>query len=290
MTDTASSFTIIVVFALSIALGRVLKIRIPRAVFQAMVLVLVWSISVWSAASGIEALKASLAHTLAFLALIILSVLVVGAVFVEEGKKSSSPVHVHLNSPIILAVPLGWLTGIYASWLRDLLSRIIWPLVLAVIFATGLTMQLSITSRAVRSGGRIVLKALSATITSAFLAGLAASFVLRVPLNYSLSIVFGLGWYSFAGPFVAQHFGPVGGLTAFLVNVMREQATLILTPVLARFKVSTVSLGGATTMDNTLPIYIYTYGEEATVPSIIHGFILTLLVPVLETLAIMIPA
>ncbi|MGC9108087.1 MAG: LysO family transporter, partial [Infirmifilum sp.] len=87
---------------------------------------------------------------------------------------------------------------------------------------------------------------------------------------------------SFAGPFIAQAYGPLWGFTAFLVNVLREQATFILVPLLRKPFLSMVSLGGATTMDNTLPVYGYVYGEEASVVSIIHGFVLTLLIPFLQ--------
>jgi len=42
-------------------------------------------------------------------------------------------------------------------------------------------------------------------------------------------------------------------------------------------------------MDNTLSVFIYTYGEEAAVPSIMHGFVLTFIVPLLESIVVMLP-
>jgi uncharacterized membrane protein YbjE (DUF340 family) len=283
------SLEVIIVFLFSLLIGRVFSIKLPGFVFQGIVLVLVWSISAWAAASGIEALKVSLYHTVIFLVLIILFVFGIGSFYTERSRRISAHVEARPNYPIIIAIASGWLTGIYANWLQAYLSQVIWPLVLAVIFVTGLAMHSTINLEAIRNGGEVFLKALSVTLVSAFLAGIVASIFLRVPLRYSLSILFGLGWYSFAGPFVAQFFGPSAGLTAFLVNILREQATFILTPLLSRFKVATISLGGATTMDNTLSVFIYTYGEEAAVPSIMHGFVLTFIVPLLDSIVVMLP-
>ncbi len=117
----------------------------------------------------------------------------------------------------------------------------------------------------------------------------AAVVALVVPFGASavFASVLGFGWYSLAAPLVANRLGAALGLFAFLVNFLREAATILLAPRLgARLRgEGLAALGGATSMDTTL-YFVVTYGDaEAGSLALASGLVLTaaasLLVPLL---------
>ena len=90
----------------------------------------------------------------------------------------------------------------------------------------------------------------------------------------------GFGWYSLSGILLTESFGPVIGSAAFNdgAGVNRHHAD----PGLVRRSRSTaLGLSGATSMDFTLPVLQRSGGLEMVPAAIVHGFILSLLVPVL---------
>ena len=76
------------------------------------------------------------------------------------------------------------------------------------------------------------------------------------------------------------------GTIALLANIMREIITLLGAPILRKWfgPLAPISVGGATTMDTTLPIIMQVSGKQFTVISIAHGFITDFTVPFLVTL------
>ena len=76
------------------------------------------------------------------------------------------------------------------------------------------------------------------------------------------------------------------GSIALLSNIMREIIALLCAPLLVKFfgKLAPISVGGATTMDTTLPIITRCSGQEFVIVSIFHGFIVDFSVPFLVTL------
>jgi uncharacterized membrane protein YbjE (DUF340 family) len=92
----------------------------------------------------------------------------------------------------------------------------------------------------------------------------------------------GMGWYSLVGPLLSVKFGPAIGTLAFLTNFLREQLTYLLVPsiVVAGFRnVTLVSIGGATSMDDTLPIYRLYMGETGGFIAFVNGFVITMILP-----------
>ncbi|MEO2152648.1 MAG: lysine exporter LysO family protein, partial [Thermococcus sp.] len=95
----------------------------------------------------------------------------------------------------------------------------------------------------------------------------------------------GCGWYSLTGPLIAQY-SAVYGAVGFLGNLMREILTIMFYPIAIR-KINpekAVVMGGATTMDTTLPIITKFGGREVALVAFVHGFILTAVVPFLVPL------
>ena len=92
----------------------------------------------------------------------------------------------------------------------------------------------------------------------------------------------GFGWYSLSGILLTESFGPVIGSAAFFNDLARELIAIMLIPGLVRRSRSTaLGLCGATSMDFTLPVLQRSGGLEMVPAAIVHGFIVSLLVPVL---------
>ena len=104
-------------------------------------------------------------------------------------------------------------------------------------------------------------------------------------LTDCLAVGSGFGYYSLSSIFITQYRGPELGTVALLANILREIITLLGAPLLVRYfgKLAPISVGGATTMDTTLPIITQTSGNDFIIVSIFHGFIVDFSVPFLVT-------
>lgn len=114
----------------------------------------------------------------------------------------------------------------------------------------------------------------------------AASLVLgHRQLTDCLAIGSGFGYYSLSSIFITEYRGPELGTIALLANICREILTLLCAPLLARYfgKLAPISVGGATSMDTTLPIITRASGEQFIIVSIFHGFSVDFSVPFLVT-------
>ena len=100
-----------------------------------------------------------------------------------------------------------------------------------------------------------------------------------------LAIGSGFGYYSLSSIFITEYKGAELGTIALLANIMREILTLLCAPLFAKYfgKLAPISMGGATTMDTTLPIITRTAGQDFIIVSIFHGFCVDFSVPFLVT-------
>ncbi|USG99091.1 lysine exporter LysO family protein [Thermococcus argininiproducens] len=137
--------------------------------------------------------------------------------------------------------------------------------------------------------GRMALLLPMATVIGSLLGGFLASLLLGIPLKWALGISAGFGWYSLTGPLLAAY-SPIYGVIGFLANLTREILTIIFYPVVIRKIPREVGIvmGGATTMDTTLPIMAKFGGTEITLLAFVHGFILTAIAPFLIPLILQI--
>ena len=119
------------------------------------------------------------------------------------------------------------------------------------------------------------------------LAGCAAVSILlgHRQLTDCLAIGSGFGYYSLSSIFITQYRGAELGTIALLANISREILTLLCAPLLAKYfgRLAPISVGGATTMDTTLPIITRYTGESFIIVSIFHGFWVDFSVPFLVT-------
>ena len=119
------------------------------------------------------------------------------------------------------------------------------------------------------------------------LAGTAAA-ALLLPHRHlfdCMAIGSGFGYYSLSSIFITEYRGAELGTIALLANIMREILTLLCAPLFARWfgKLAPITMGGATTMDTTLPIITRASGQDFVVVSIFHGFCVGFSVPFLVT-------
>ncbi|HDH0829767.1 lysine exporter LysO family protein [Klebsiella oxytoca] len=119
-------------------------------------------------------------------------------------------------------------------------------------------------------------------VVSSLLGGIINAFILDLPLKTGLAMASGFGWYSLSGILLTESYGPVIGSAAFFNDLARELLAIMLIPGLVRRSRSTaLGLCGATSMDFTLPVLQRSGGVEIVPAAIVHGFILSLLVPIL---------
>ena len=120
---------------------------------------------------------------------------------------------------------------------------------------------------------------------SSLVGGVINAFILDLPLKTGLAMASGFGWYSLSGILMTESFGPVIGSAVFFNDLSRELLAIMLIPGLVRRSRSTaLGLCGATSMDFTLPVLQRSGGVEIVPAAIVHGFVLSLLVPVLIAL------
>ncbi|CAI0725547.1 lysine exporter LysO family protein [Serratia fonticola] len=120
---------------------------------------------------------------------------------------------------------------------------------------------------------------------SSLAGGAVAALLLGLPLKAGLAMASGFGWYSLSGILITDAYGPVMGSAAFFNDLARELVAIMLLPTLVRrSRSSALGLCGATSMDFTLPVLQRSGGIEMVPPAIVHGFLLSLLAPVLIAL------
>ncbi|KEY57754.1 lysine exporter LysO family protein [Serratia sp. DD3] len=122
-------------------------------------------------------------------------------------------------------------------------------------------------------------------VVSSLAGGALAAQLLGLSLKTGLAMASGFGWYSLSGILISDAYGPVMGSAAFFNDLARELVAIMLIPTLARRSGSTaLGLCGATSMDFTLPVLQRSAGLDMVPPAIVHGFLLSLLAPILIAL------
>lgn len=119
------------------------------------------------------------------------------------------------------------------------------------------------------------------TTIGTFLASALVAIVFREPLTHCLAVGSGFAYYSLSSILISQQLGSELGTVALICNVLREILTLLLVPVAARFlpPPAVIAMGGATTMDTTLPLMVKTLGPQWAFVSVTHAVVLDFSVP-----------
>lgn len=131
---------------------------------------------------------------------------------------------------------------------------------------------------------RIVLVPLGTILGTLAGSALVSAFIQRSTTD-CLAVGAGFGYYSLSSIFITQYKGAELGTIALVSNILRELIALVGASFLARYfgKLAPISVGGATTMDTTLPVITRYSGKEFVVVSVFHGFVVDFSVPFLVT-------
>ncbi|HWU36288.1 MAG TPA: lysine exporter LysO family protein [Candidatus Acidoferrum sp.] len=193
------------------------------------------------------------------------------------------------NSLIILAcLVAGILLGVLAVVPRAVLEMGLTVYALnALLFLVGIEIGANtrVWQVARRQKTKIFLVPLSAVLGTFLGVALCSLCVPGVGFRQSLAVGSGFGYYTLASVLIAEIGGKTLGVLALLSNIMREMATLLTAPLLARYfgRLAPIVSGGATSMDTTLPIITRSVGTDFAVISVVNGVVLTLLAPLLIT-------
>jgi uncharacterized membrane protein YbjE (DUF340 family) len=179
-------------------------------------------------------------------------------------------------------VVLGFLAGLTQLPLLRHASTASEYALLFLLFLVGVQLRGSgMTLRQILLNRRGMLVSL-VVLLSALLGGAIAAALLGLPLKTGLALASGFGWYSLSGILMTEAFGPVIGSAAFFNDLLRELIAIMLVPALiARHRSSALGLCGATAMDFTLPVLQRAGGNEIVPAAIVHGFVMSLLAPLL---------
>lgn len=182
-------------------------------------------------------------------------------------------------------VGAGFLLGLSGlDWLRHATAASEYTLIF-LLFLIGIQLRSSgMSVRQILLNRRGTLIALVVVATS-LLAGVVNAFLLNLPLKTGLAMASGYGWYSLSGILMTEAYGPVIGSATFFNDLARELLAIMLIPTLAsRSRCTALGLCGATSMDFTLPVLQRSGGVDMVPAAIVHGFLLSLLVPLLMAL------
>lgn len=183
---------------------------------------------------------------------------------------------------------LGIVCGLY-NWLPDVVMQfdISFYVLCALMFFVG--MSVGSNTSALKSfkklNPRLALLPLMTIVGTLAGCSIVALLLPHRSLADCLAVGSGFGYYSLSSIFITRYCGPELGMVALLANIVREVFTLLGAPLLVRYfgPLSPISVGGATTMDTTLPIITRCSGNDFVILSIFHGFIVDFSVPFLVT-------
>jgi uncharacterized membrane protein YbjE (DUF340 family) len=194
----------------------------------------------------------------------------------------------HLKEPlrlllcVVAGAALALLTPLF-SWFNDSITN---TTLYVLLFMVGVQMIQSNTDMISVFKNPISILLPIGTVAGSLGASCLIPLVSEVSLFESLSIASGFGWYSLSGVLIAELGDPILGSVAFLSNLFRESIAFLMIPLLASYgkKHAAISVGGATSMDVTLPIIEKSCGAAFVPLSLAHGILLTLIVPFLVPL------
>ncbi|WP_392562684.1 lysine exporter LysO family protein [Orbus sturtevantii] len=183
---------------------------------------------------------------------------------------------------ICLALILGFICGLIPSSIwqyNDLSSKVILVILLVLVGIQLRSNNITLKQILINKVGMITTLTV---IFSALLGGIAVSYLLSLPMHTTMAMSSGFGWYSLSGILMTEAQGPIIGSITFLNDIMRELCAIILIPsLIRRFKLTSLGICGATSMDFTLPMLQKGGGIMIVPPAIVQGFLLTLIMPIL---------
>jgi uncharacterized membrane protein YbjE (DUF340 family) len=189
----------------------------------------------------------------------------------------------YIVSALTLGIAAGYLNSNWGSidaglWISDYTFNVA---LIMLLFVMGLVFGLDkeSVSKMRRMGLKILVVPLAVALGSVA-GGAVSGLVLGLDAVKTMTVTAGYGWYTLAGPLVGQFFGTQWGALGFVVNFLRELFTIVTISVTARIdKYAPIALGGATTMDTTLPVIVRYCGSDSLIAAFSSGFTLSIVAP-----------
>jgi len=201
----------------------------------------------------------------------------------EKAKVQENGVDLAEPLRLFLFVVAGFLCGYFLplfDWFKDQYTTY---LLYALLFLIGVQMVRNEVNlkRAMLHPATFLVPLL--TMIGSLAGGLVLAGVFELEPGKALSLAAGFGWYSLSGVLITELGDPVLGAAGFLINVVREMIALLAIPFLARLNMPLIAIGvgGATSMDVTLPLIERSCGTRYVPLSIVNGALLSMLVPLL---------
>ncbi|MGC9174998.1 MAG: lysine exporter LysO family protein [Thermoprotei archaeon] len=178
-----------------------------------------------------------------------------------------------------ISAALGWMVGTFV--LLPSPTEVISGLLTLLVLVIGLDMGPSVGLDSFKRDLTHSWIPFSALV-GAVAGGLISSALFSLNVKFSVAASVGLGWYSLDGPLLSSYFGPNYGMVGFMVNFLREQMTFFVVPLLCDQKPGALlTLGGSTTMDDTLSLYASTLGDDYKEIALFNGLVLSMIIPFL---------
>ena len=200
-----------------------------------------------------------------------------------KGSGRKARISIRGSVQQIACVLLGFVLGraLKESWLPPE-SANTYALMLLVLLVGVQLGSSGITLRKVLINRRGVETFVLITVSGLIGGALFALLMPGVKLTQGLALASGFGWYSLSGIVMTGAYGPIWGSVALLNDLAREFFALMFIPLLMRRHPSAaVGVGGATSLDFTLPV-IQNSGGLAVVPlAISYGFVINVAAPFL---------
>ena len=200
-----------------------------------------------------------------------------------QGSGRKARISIRGSVQQIACVLLGFVLGraLKESWLPPE-SANTYALMLLVLLVGIQLGSSGITLRKVLINRRGVETFVLITVSGLIGGALFALLMPGVKLTQGLALASGFGWYSLSGIVMTGAYGPIWGSVALVNDLAREFFALMFIPLLMRRHPSAaVGVGGATSLDFTLPV-IQNSGGLAVVPlAISYGFVINVAAPFL---------
>lgn len=189
----------------------------------------------------------------------------------------------YIVSALIAGVALGYLNNNWGnitagSFVSDFLFK---AFLVSLLFFMGLSFGFNREAMAkLKKIGTRVLIFPFAVASGSILGGLIGGLVLGINVVASMALCAGYGWYTLRGPMIGQIYGPQWGALGFAANFLRELLTIVTIPLTVKVgKYAPIALGGATTMDTTLPVIVRYCGSDTLITAFSSGFALSITAP-----------
>ena len=200
-----------------------------------------------------------------------------------KGSGRKARISIRGSVQQIACVLLGFVLGraLKESWLPPE-SANTYALMLLVLLVGVQLGSSGITLRKVLINRRGVETFVLITVSGLIGGALFALLMPGVKLTQGLALASGFGWYSLSGIVMTGAYGPIWGSVALVNDLAREFFALMFIPLLMRRHPSAaVGVGGATSLDFTLPV-IQNSGGLAVVPlAISYGLVINVAAPFL---------